>query len=542
MIVIQHLRYRYASTGSDWVLRGINLHIAAGEYIAICGPSGSGKSTLCRVFNGLIPHFYGGKLEGKVQIAGLDTCTLPISELFTLVGFVTQHVEAQLFNSTVVEEIAFGLESLGLSPSEINRRIEEVAALLELESLLPRNPRQLSGGEQQLVAIAAIIALRPRVIVLDEPYANLDARNIQRIRNILRQLNQNGTTIIVCEHRLQHVVADAHRMVVMHQGRIESDGPPQAVMREDLTAFGIELPPVVQVARELGLPFTPLQVQELIPAITGHQPPPSLLAAQTSASPAAVGKPLIQLDQVTYSIGTTPILHRVSLDICAGECLALVGANGAGKTTLIKHLNGLYRPQSGRVIVMGRDTRQAKVSQLARHVGLAFQHPDNQLFTTRVWNEIVVGAHMLNRYDERWICELVRLFDLEPLLDRSPYRLSGGEKKRVAFAASLAAQASILVLDEPTAGQDWRFRQTLAQQLHALRQRGYAIIIVTHELEFAACHATRWVVIANGEIVTTGQPWEVMANTAAMQRANLAPTQWFQIAAAYNWSKALLAK
>lgn len=539
MIVLQHLRYRYASAGSDWVLQGINLHIAAGEYVLICGPSGSGKSTLCRVFNGLIPHFYGGKLEGKVQIAGLDTCTLPISELFALVGFVTQHVEAQLFNSTVAEEIAFGLESLGLSPSEIDQRIEEVAALLELESLLPRNPRQLSGGEQQLVAIAAIIALRPRVIVLDEPYANLDARNIQRVRNILRQLNQNGTTIIICEHRLRHIVADASRIIVMHQGQIVSDGPPRIIVREDLTAFGIEPPPVVQVARDLALPFTPLQVQELIPAINGHQPPPSLLAAQTFAPPTPASQPLIQLDQVTYSIGPTPILRRVSLDIRAGECLALVGANGAGKTTLIKHFNGLYRPQSGRVIVVDRDTRKADVSQLARHVGLAFQNPDNQFFTTRVWNEIIVGAHMLHRYDERWIRELVRLFDLEPLLNRSPYRLSGGEKKRVAFAASLAAQASILVLDEPTAGQDWHFRQALAQQLHVLRQRGYAIIIVTHDLEFAARHATRWIVIADGEIVTTGQPWEVMANTTAMQRAKLEPTQWFQIAAACNWSEAL---
>ncbi len=539
MIVIQNLRYRYAGAGSDWVLRGINVHIAAGEYVVICGPSGSGKSTLCRVFNGLIPHFYGGKLEGKVQIAGLDTRTLPISELFALVGFVAQHVEAQLFNNTVVEEIAFGLESLGLSPSEIDRRIEEVAALLELESLLPRHPRQLSGGEQQLVAIAAMIALKPRVIVLDEPYANLDAINIQRLRNALRQLNRSGTTIILCEHRLQHVIAEANRMVIMHQGHIVRDGPPRAILREDLTTFGIEAPPVVQVARDLDFPFTPLQVQELIPAINGHQPPPSLLAAQTFAPPTPAGQPLIQLDRVTYTIGSTPILRQVSLDIQDGECLAIVGANGAGKTTLIKHINGLYRPHSGRVVVMNRDTRQTKVSQLAQHVGLAFQNPDNQFFTTRVWDEIVIGAHMLHRYDERWIRELVQLFNLEMLLDRSPYRLSGGEKKRIAFAASLAAQASILVLDEPTAGQDWRFRQALAQQLHQLRHRGRAIIIVTHDLEFAARHATRWIVIADGEIVTTGQPWEVMANTTAMQRAKLEPTQWFQIAAACNRSEAL---
>jgi energy-coupling factor transport system ATP-binding protein len=229
-----------------------------------------------------------------------------------------------------------------------------------------------------------------------------------------------------------------------------------------------------------------------------------------------------------------PVLRGVDLAIHARESLALVGANGSGKTTLIKHLNGLYRPQSGRVWVLGQDTRRARVSQLAQHVGMAFQNANDQFFKTTVRDEIEAGARALRRYDKTWLDELVALLDLGPLLDRSPYRLSEGEKKRVAFCSALAARPEILVLDEPTTGQDWGFRRALGGMLGDLRAREQTVVLVTHDLEFAEGCATRWVLLAepgtHGQtVLADGTPETVMADAEQLRRAGLEATQTFRL-------------
>lgn len=551
VIAVQDLCYRYTAAGPRWVLEDLNLRVEPGEYLLLCGASGSGKSTLCRTFNGLIPHFYGGVMGGRVWVAGLETQDHPVSELFAHVGMVFQNPEAQLFNSTVERELAFGLESLGLPRDEIHRRIGESAEIVGLVPLLGRNPHQLSGGEKQLVAIAAALALRPRVIVLDEPYASLDPANVRRVRAALREIHRRGTAIVLTEHRLQNAVADADRMVVLHQGRIILDGPPRRVLREEVTTFGLNPPPVVRVARELGLPEVPLSVEELLSGLALSESsfefpgvPPRVLGTHgnleelggtrsSAVDSIPSGSPVLEVENVSFSFDGTPVLRDVSLKLVEGECLALVGANGSGKTTLIKHFNGLYRPAQGRVVILGQDTRQAKVSDLARHVGMAFQNANNQFFQFQVRDEIEVGARALGRYDGAWLWELIELFRLGPLLDRSPYRLSEGEKKRVAFAAALAARPEIVVLDEPTTGQDWAFRQGLGELLGELRKRGQTLVLVTHDLEFAEEHACRWVLLAEGQVVANGQPWEVMGDEGAMRRAGLEPTQAFQIQQAW---------
>lgn len=533
VIEVHNLRYRYASGGPRWVLEGLNLRLKAGEYLLVCGASGSGKSTLCRTFNGLIPHFHAGVTEGYVAVAGLEPQAHPVSELFAYVGAVFQNPEAQLFNSTVERELAFGLESLGLPRDEIRRRAAESAEIVGLSPLLGRNPQQLSGGEKQLVAIAAALALRPQVMVLDEPYAHVDSASARRVRAALREINRRGTAIVLTEHRLQNAVADVNRLVVLHQGKVVLDGPPRSVLQAGVEEFGLCPPLVVRVARGLGLRDVPLSVEALTAAISKSDPPkrlPEDLFPRRSVGVATGGDPVLQVDDVSFSLDGMPALRGVSLEVGAGECLAVVGANGSGKTTLIKHFNGLHRPAQGRVMVMGQDTRRARVSQLARHVGLAFQNPNNQFFRLTVREEIEVGAQVLGCYDATWLRELVRLFRLEPLLERSPYRLSEGEKKRVAFAAALAARPEILVLDEPTTGQDWPCRQTLSRLLGELRARGQTVILITHDLDFAEQNADRWVMLADGQVLTSGRPWEVMSNAQAMLRGGLEPTQAFQLA------------
>jgi len=529
LIEIESLRYAYRKGGGKWILDGAHLKIRPDEYLLVCGASGSGKSTLCRTFNGLIPHFFGGSLQGDIRIAGIPAAEQSVDRLFATMGMVFQNPEAQLFNRTVEREIAFGLESIGLARSEIKRRIAEAATTAGIDTLLSKNPHELSGGEQQLVSIAAVLALHPQMIILDEPYANLDPFNLRRVRAALKEIHRNGTGIIISEHRLALTVADARRMVVLHQGRIVLDGTPEEVLKQGIERYGLESPLAVRIGRRMGMTPLPLDINSLKLKISSDKPlePPASSALATPRTD--VDEHVLTVDRICFHAGGRTLLRDISFTLAKGECLALVGANGAGKTTLLRHLNGLNRPSRGEVIVMNRPARELKVSQLARYVGVAFQNPNSQFFKLTVRDEIAVGAKALHCYDVSWTRELVGLFKLGPLLDRAPYRLSEGEKKRVAFAAALAARPAILAMDEPTAGQDMFFRRSLGLLLADLRQRGQAVLLITQDLSFAEEHAQRWLLLAQGEMVAEGSPGRVMGNQAAMQRAHLEPTDRFRL-------------
>ncbi len=535
-IKAENLSYRYPN-GPEWALREVNLDVRPGEYVLLCGASGSGKSTLCRTLNGLVPHFHGGRLEGRLTVNGVDTRDHPVAGLFAHVGLVFQNPEAQLFNSTVERELAFGLESLGLEPAEIRRRVAWAAEVIGVEHLLPRSPHKLSGGEGQLVAIAAILALRPPILALDEPYANLDPAAAARVREAVRQVHQMGITVVLAEHRLHDLVADANRMVVLYQGRMVLDGPPRQVLAEDVEAFGLNPPLPVRMFRELGRPEVPLTVEEAQELLTGLPSPP-LPDGGWGRGAVSPGDPVVTVENLSFAFGGQPVLQDVSLAVRQGECVALVGANGSGKTTLIKHFNGLYRPHAGRVLVLGRDTWQAQVAELARHVGLVFQNPNDQFFAPSVRQEIEVGPRTLGVYDPTWCRELMGLFEMEPLLDRSPYRLSEGQKKRVTFAAIMAGRPELIVLDEPTTGQDKPFRDGLGRLLRELQAQGHTIVLVTHDLEFAEANARRWIVLADGRVVADGAPGLVMADDEVMRRAHLLPTEAFRLARALGVSYA----
>ena len=528
VVETERLGYAYRQEDANLAIDGVDLRVAAGEYLLLSGASGSGKSTLCRTFNGLIPHFYGGRLHGEVRIAGKSTSGQSVADLFDRVGMVFQNPEIQLFNSSVAREIAFGLESLGLPRAVIEERIFTAAKMLNLSALLERNPQELSGGEQQLVAIAAVLAISPQLLVLDEPYANLDSAGVRRVRAALKAIHQKGVGVVISEHRLSCAVPDVQRMVSLHRGRIVLDGTPAQMLTQSIEDFGLELPLPVRVGRRLELPRLPLSVEEL-QSMELTFPLPADLQAVPSALPPAAADIVLEVERVSFDLDGAPILRDVSFTLHRGESLAIVGANGAGKTVLLKHLNGLYRPTRGNIRVMGRETCRDKVSQLARQVGIAFQNPNSQFFKLTVWDEILVGPRALGLYDEAWLRELVRLFRLEPLLRRPPYRLSDGEKKRVAFAAALAHRPAILALDEPTAGQDWHFRSILGNLLAELRTQGQAMLLVTHDLPFAEQHAHRWIMLTDGRVVAEGAPWAVMADRTAMDRAHLEPTDSYRL-------------
>jgi energy-coupling factor transport system ATP-binding protein len=528
VVETDRLGYTYRHEDENLALDGVDLSIAPGEYLLLCGASGSGKSTLCRTFNGLIPHFYGGRLHGEVRIAGKPTSQQSVADLFAQVGMVFQNPETQLFNSSVAREIAFGLESLGFPRAVIQERISATAQILNILALLERNPQELSGGEQQLAAIAAMLAIGPQLLVLDEPYANLDPVSVRQVRAALKAIHQKGMGVVISEHRLPYTVPDVQRMVALQGGRIVLDGVPERLFVRDVERFGLELPLPVRAGRRLGLARLPLSV-EALQSLDAASPLPSDLKTVPPALPSVAAEIVLEVERVSFDFSGVPILSDISFTLRRGESLAIVGANGAGKTMLLKHLNGLYHPTRGQVRVKGADTGCLKVSHLARQVGIAFQNPNSQFFKMTVWDEILVGPKALGIYDEAWLRELVRLFRLEPLLKRPPYRLSDGEKKRVAFAAALAHRPAILALDEPTSGQDWHFRSILGTLLAELRAQGQAILLVTHDLSFAEEHAHRWLLLAHGQVVAEGAPWKVMSDRAAMERAHLEPTDSFRL-------------
>jgi energy-coupling factor transport system ATP-binding protein len=455
-------------------LEGIDLSIDKEEYIYICGANGSGKSTLGYLFNGLIPHFFGGTLKGSVFVRGINTRERRVSDFLSHVGLVFQNADAQLFSNTVEEEILFGLENLGLPPQEMDARIKEISEVIHIEDLLDRTPMSLSGGEKRLVAIASILCLNPSMLLLDEPYANLDWEGIHRVSRVLKDIHMKGKSVVVIEQRASGTMSDTTRCIVMEEGKILFDGAPEEA--HDL---------LVEV--------------KLIPQYKKRNQPKDNGMA-----------PLLVAQDITYHVGEKKILRGISFELKVGEAVAIVGKNGSGKTTLIKHFNGLLRPTDGKVFFQGEKVREKVPSEMAVELGLSFQNPNDQFFKNNVGEELLAAPKALGKKKKSWIVEVCDIFDLHSLLDRSPFRLSEGEKKRVAVSSILVMAPKLLILDEPTIGQDGRFREILAQVLSDLEDRGFTIIIVTHDLDFAKATTDRWIVMLDGRVVGDGRPDELL--------------------------------
>ena len=466
---MNNIRYRYPDT--EWVLDGIDLSFEEGEYVVVLGANGSGKSTLGYLLNGLVPHFFGGTLKGAVDVNGTDTRDVPVCELMRQVGLVLQNADAQLFNTTVENEIAFGLESLGLSCSDIQKRIGAVSQMLQLDSLLGQAPDTLSGGEKRLAAIAAVMCLDPSVLLLDEPFADLDWQAVRRVSRLLQQIHQSGKTVIVIEQRPGGYLQDCTRCVIAAQGKIIFDGNRQDAHQK-------------------------LKEQHLIPSY-----PERTRRIRHPGNDA-----VLEVHGLSFSRGARRILSDISLEFRRGEAVAVVGLNGSGKTTLIKHFNGLLRPTDGELTIGGETLRNQSPAQLARAVGVCFQNPNDQFFKYTVKEEISAGTRILKLNNGQWLQKVCRVLELNEFFDRSPYRLSEGEKKRVAIASILAMQPDILVLDEPTVGQDGRFKEALANLLGMFEDMGITVIVVTHDLEFAQAVADRWIVLHSGRVVADGPP------------------------------------
>jgi energy-coupling factor transporter ATP-binding protein EcfA2 len=470
VIRFTNISYGYPDSAGKPVLEGIDLSIRDGEYVLICGRSGSGKSTLAYLCNGLIPHFLGGRLEGWVHVNGMDTREVTIADLLRKVGLVFQNADAQLFNSTVENEIAFGLESLGLKPREIDGRIQRVAETLGIGHLLHRSPMSLSGGEKRIAAVASVLCLDPPLLLLDEPFAHLDWKAARRLRDSLCLLHQQGKTVVVIEQRVRSLIEDASRCVVVDRGKILFDGRANEAC-------------------------SVLNREHLFPQYE-----------ERNRRQQELREPILSVENLTCEQEGREILKGISFDVRRGESLAIVGRNGSGKTTLIKHLNGLRRARSGSVKLMGRDVSKMGSAERAAKAGICFQNPNDQFFKNRVKDEMMVGARLRGPGAQATVDQVSSLFELEDLLERSPYKLSEGQKKRVALASIAAMRPEILVIDEPTLGQDGGFLETISRLFRSFQEQGQTTIIVTHDLKFARATTERWIVLHEGKVVGDGSP------------------------------------
>ncbi|MGQ9828186.1 MAG: ABC transporter ATP-binding protein [Roseiflexus sp.] len=512
-VICDEVEYRYRDGTS--ALHQVTLRIEMGEFLVLAGASGSGKSTLCRLFNGLIPHLYGGSLSGRVLVEGQDVRSTPPYVLSRSVGLVLQNPEAQSLATTVARDLALGPACQGLDRATIAARVREVAALMAIDSLLDRQVNTLSGGELQRVAIAGVLALRPRLLVLDEPFAFLDAVGAGQLRETLRMLHQCGVTIVVAEHRLAEVADLATRLVVLYEGQVVADGTPKAVLGRDVSSWRLETPPLVRLARAAGLDATPLTLDEALEVV------PLLPSSSRLQGNAPMSSPTICWEDVSFSHDRRRVLNGAHLSAAPGDIVGLLGANGAGKTTLLRLGNGLLRPQRGVVSVRGQSIGQRPLWEIARDVGMVGQHPGHMLFAPTVQDELEAGPRALNRLDRTWLASVIERCHLERLLRRSSHRLSAGEQRRVAIAAVLASRPSVLLLDEPTAGQDALSRQELHMLVADVAGNGTAVVIATHDTEWAYRLCTRWAVLDRGSITACDTPMALCAQPMIFDQARL---------------------
>lgn len=497
-------------------LRNVSLEIEPAEVILVVGASGSGKSTLLRSLNGLVPHFHGGTLAGRVTVEGRDTRTTPTRDLARFVGLVFQNPESQSVMTTVEREIAFGLENLGLPSAAISRLVEEALILLDLSHLRHASLTMLSGGELQKVALAAAVAGQPNLLLLDEPTSQLDPVTSEELLAAIRRLAEDtGATIVLSEHRTERCLHLCSRVLYLEDGALAVDADPQTFARWALREHSALLPPVARLfarrGREGGpgspagtdLPLTVRDARRLL--LAEKEPGPRRRDTDAAPSP---GEAVLEARRLAVGRERDePLLANLSFTLHRGEAVALMGANGVGKSTLIRHFIGLARPLAGRVLLRGRDVSELSVAATARDCAVLSQNPSDLFVKDTVAEEIASTLAARGFEGEQrsgLAAQMVAELDLHALLERNPRDLSGGEQTRVALAASACGEPAVVVLDEPTRGMDALHKAQLADLLCRWAEADRCILLVTHDVEFAANVVDRVIVLGDGGLLADG--------------------------------------
>lgn len=576
IIRIDHVSFSYGEASAR-ALDDVTLSVSPGDFLGIIGPSGAGKTTLASAMSGAIPHHYTGPLFGSVLVDGKDTCAVTLTDISQVVGSVLQDIDTQMVASVVEDEMLFGLENFGVPHSQIEERVIDALETVGIANLRERDIATLSGGQKQKVAIAAILALRPRVLVLDEPTAALDPASSRMVFETLRSINRElGVTVVIIEQKVALLSEYASRIAVMQGGRIALEGTPSEVFSHsaELRSIGVDSPRVTRISNSLaarglieaGEPClnvreASLLIQNLCKASSpapraaatagadraaADAPATADAARSTIASPGECGmaesprrpavklgaSPVVRLRDVTYTYpGGGASVRHLNLEVYPGEFVGLVGQNGAGKTTATKLVNGLLKPSSGTVEVAGLDTRTARTSQIARHAATLFQNPDHQICRDTVLDEVAFGLE-LGGVDAETARERARAVaeDFGLPLGEAPFSLSRGQRQMVALASVVVLEPELVILDEPTSGLDYRECMTVMETVRRMADRGSAVIMVCHDMEVVSDFAERLVVMADGEIAAAGPTHDLFADESLMKRASMRPPQVVELA------------
>jgi len=518
-IIIDNLSFKYRIR-EELALKNISFEVQQGEMLLIAGASGCGKTTLARCINGLIPRSYKGELSGTVQLFGQDIADMTAIEIAQSVGTLLQDPERQIVGAFVNIEVAFGLENLGIPRNEMIERIDAILDHLGISHLRDRDTFNLSGGEKQKVALAGALVMEPTILLLDEPLASLDPVSSQEALQLFRRLADEGKTVIIVEHRVEDVLSlRPDRVLYMEEGELRYLGQPEGLIEHvDYQQVKLPAPVIMERVRATGTKVSPIEI------------PP----AQED------NEPVLIFENVNFAYPDGPfVLHDIDLTILRGDVIAVLGPNGAGKSTLVKHAIGLLKPKIGQILLLGKDTKKMSVAQNARSVGYVFQSPTQMLFASTVNKELAFGPENLEMPEdeiETSVRESIQILNLIGLEEYSPLALSFGQQKRTGIAAILAMRSAILILDEPTAGQDYsnytQFMRAIVggtENGENVLSRFAATLFITHDLDLAVTYANRVILVSEGRIAADGDPRQVLSDQALLDRCRIIPTSLLKI-------------
>lgn len=584
LIEVKDLKYRYPGT-TELALDGVSFTVEKGEFIGIAGENGAGKSSLSQALLGLIPQFYKGAYGGSVTVCGMDARSTPVSELCRHVGLVFQNPFNQLSGAkdTVYDEVGYGLQNLGFPPEEIRTRVESVLRCFGIWEYRDRNPFDLSGGQLQRVAICSVLAMKPDVLILDEPTSQLDPEGSEEVFHTVDELTKMGITIIMIEQKIEKLAGYCDRVLLMHQGHVvDYDTPRKIFSREDLYDLGVNPPAYTCFARANALvfedgtlPVTHAETLERVKASgadratliaslrtmtagvqiehpgdraephldTGGQTADADADAGTAEASASTSRDhaseasdaaeaTFQVKDLRFSyVKSREVLHGLNLAL-DHRPTAIIGQNGAGKTTLVRVLKGLLKPDSGEIRYQGENLETKTVAELASRVGYVFQNPDDQIFKYKVLEEVMFGPlniGMSPQEAEASAHEALRMVGLDEKAGENPYDLELSDRKMVAIASVLAMNTDVIILDEPTIAQSWNGREKIREIMQAKAAEGKLVIAILHDMDFVANSFARVIAMAHGEILADGAPAEVFRNHPVLEKAALAAPPLYEL-------------